>query len=258
MIDTAIIIFVVELICFVIYIAIYKKKYGSAVRPKNSLESKAQNNAGQVPETKAMCDVCGKKQIVFTYKDSISGKPIYGLCYDCNNLYKSSVLGHAITIGEMRKPFDLYPQTIDEVRNTISKKAVYRPKEHRMSCKVCGNLFCYSEVDLWNNEVYRDRARQASNAAILGALGGNLLSSDNDSAARDRYRDKIVDYTRCPKCNSTDIVELSENEYAILQERNTTTVLLPTDEIKKYKELLDSGIITQEEFDTKKKQLLGL
>ncbi len=27
---------------------------------------------------------------------------------------------------------------------------------------------------------------------------------------------------------------------------------------KKYKELLDSGIITQEEFDIKKKQILGL
>ena len=32
----------------------------------------------------------------------------------------------------------------------------------------------------------------------------------------------------------------------------------PADEIKKYKELLDMGIITQEEFETKKKQLLGL
>lgn len=30
------------------------------------------------------------------------------------------------------------------------------------------------------------------------------------------------------------------------------------DEIKKYKELLDQGIITQEEFDAKKKQLLGI
>ena len=30
------------------------------------------------------------------------------------------------------------------------------------------------------------------------------------------------------------------------------------DEIKKYKELLDNGIITQEEFDAKKKQILGL
>lgn len=30
------------------------------------------------------------------------------------------------------------------------------------------------------------------------------------------------------------------------------------DELKKYKELLDSGVITQDEFDEKKKQLLGL
>ncbi|MBQ7161516.1 MAG: SHOCT domain-containing protein [Clostridia bacterium] len=30
------------------------------------------------------------------------------------------------------------------------------------------------------------------------------------------------------------------------------------DELKKYKELLESGVITQEEFDAKKKQLLGL
>ena len=30
------------------------------------------------------------------------------------------------------------------------------------------------------------------------------------------------------------------------------------DELKKFKDLLDAGIITQEEFDAKKKQLLGL
>jgi len=30
------------------------------------------------------------------------------------------------------------------------------------------------------------------------------------------------------------------------------------EKLKKYKELLDSGIITQEEFDTKKKEILGL
>ena len=34
--------------------------------------------------------------------------------------------------------------------------------------------------------------------------------------------------------------------------------LSPADELKKFKELLDMGVITQEEFDAKKKQLLGL
>lgn len=36
------------------------------------------------------------------------------------------------------------------------------------------------------------------------------------------------------------------------------TVQSNADELKKYKDLLDSGVITQEEFDQKKKQLLGL
>lgn len=39
---------------------------------------------------------------------------------------------------------------------------------------------------------------------------------------------------------------------------NITQAQSSADEIKKFKELLDSGIITQEEFDAKKKQLLGL
>ena len=48
------------------------------------------------------------------------------------------------------------------------------------------------------------------------------------------------------------------------QKQNNITVEEKTssssqaDELKKFKDLLDNGIITQEEFDAKKKQLLGL
>jgi hypothetical protein len=47
------------------------------------------------------------------------------------------------------------------------------------------------------------------------------------------------------------------------QNNNQTVIhkeekLSSADELKKYKDLLDSGVITQEEFDAKKKQLLGL
>ena len=85
----------------------------------------------------------------------------------------------------------------------------------------------------------------------------------------------------CPNCNSlmleTSILRddwqnysddrkmqlkraFAEGQYS----RNVPSTNLPTsivggaDEIKKYKELLDNGIITQEEFEAKKKQLLGL
>ena len=43
--------------------------------------------------------------------------------------------------------------------------------------------------------------------------------------------------------------------------KNGTTVVQPVstaDELKKFKELLDMGAITQEEFEAKKKELLGL
>ena len=49
----------------------------------------------------------------------------------------------------------------------------------------------------------------------------------------------------------------------LIKNRNKGTTIVnnavsEADELKKYKELLDSGIITQEEFDAKKKALLGL
>lgn len=46
----------------------------------------------------------------------------------------------------------------------------------------------------------------------------------------------------------------SNNQTVIHKEEQLSSA----DELKKYKDLLDSGVITQEEFDAKKKQLLGL
>ena len=48
--------------------------------------------------------------------------------------------------------------------------------------------------------------------------------------------------------------QVKQPEKAIIQEMPQSNA----DELKKYKELLDSGVITQEEFDAKKKQLLDL
>ena len=48
----------------------------------------------------------------------------------------------------------------------------------------------------------------------------------------------------------------------IRESRNPTQTVInansPADELKKFKDLLDNGVISQEEFDQKKKQLLGL
>ena len=53
-------------------------------------------------------------------------------------------------------------------------------------------------------------------------------------------------------------------DYLLLKNNSPKTIVMQktsqsnADELKKFKELLDSGIITQEEFDEKKKQLLNL
>lgn len=53
--------------------------------------------------------------------------------------------------------------------------------------------------------------------------------------------------------------KFKENEGAFSTGQNAVNQNLSTaDEIKKFKELLDMGIISQEEFEAKKKQLLGL
>ena len=52
--------------------------------------------------------------------------------------------------------------------------------------------------------------------------------------------------------SSTEIIEKKEAS------ARGTIEKTDVERIKEFKELLDSGIITQEEFDAKKKQLLGL
>lgn len=46
--------------------------------------------------------------------------------------------------------------------------------------------------------------------------------------------------------------------YAETDEVKSAAVLSSTDTLAKYKELLDAGVLTQEEFDRKKKELLNL
>ena len=68
----------------------------------------------------------------------------------------------------------------------------------------------------------------------------------------------IGNYAEIGNVLSQKINERQENTV------HQTTVNVPTpqasamDDLKKLKDLLDAGIITQEEFDAKKKQLLGL
>ena len=63
-------------------------------------------------------------------------------------------------------------------------------------------------------------------------------------------------------CSCGAVNDLNLGDYCMIcgkkKPDNKSTQTDATSEIKKYKQLLDEGIITQEDFEAKKKQLLGL
>ena len=194
---------------------------------------------------KATCGVCGREVGWNRYKIAMDNA---WCCPEC--LKKAQKNGNcAIFVNKI---------TIDALKKLIDggMEALEKDNEYRKKCNVCGHIFCYRDSDIYRNKQLAREAQTSANMAVLEALGGTRLASNQQSAAADRALNKIVDYSKCPKCNSADLSDATEEE--IRQAANGNTTLSAADELKKYKELLDSGIITQEEFDAKKKQLLGL
>ncbi len=187
---------------------------------------------------KATCAICGKEVGMNRYRigKTLDGKDIWK-CPSCAK--KGGLIKIDYQTGKA--------EFIDN-----------KDTEVRMKCNTCGHVYCYTSMDLIRN---KQLAKQAMSSALLGvgeALGGTRIGSQMATNTADNKLNQIVDYTKCPKCNSTNVRELSEAEWVAEQAKQSEPVSSSAEEIKKFKELLDSGIITQEEFDAKKKQLLGL
>ena len=128
--------------------------------------------------------------------------------------------------------------------------------EFRKRCNVCGKIYCYNMKDIKDDLKNATKAMLSSIGAMGNALGGTQIGFYANASLADRHMDKISDYTRCPSCNSTNVSDITEEEFVALSTPKAT--ISGADEILKYKNLLDMGIITEEEFQLKKKELLGL
>lgn len=96
-----------------------------------------------------------------------------------------------------------------------------------------------------------------SNGIIDKIRGGEtIIVSSNSGKIKFPYVYNAAEFV-----NATLAAKEQHNASKAPQQIAANTPVVPqsnTDELKKYKDLLDSGVITQEEFDSKKKQLLGL
>lgn len=90
----------------------------------------------------------------------------------------------------------------------------------------------------------------------FGVLGGVECKGGALAAG---YDENTVFFQKKNSELANNIKEFLEKKIA--EKNNPAPTIQQTssaDELKKFKDLLDSGVITQEEFDAKKKQLLGL
>lgn len=190
------------------------------------------------------CQLCGKKIMGMRIMVVNKGTPEeYFLHPDCAKTWMNT--------------HGFFPTTRDGFRK---KQA----SDVKVKCNTCGHLYCYNVDDVKRNRQLAKSAIADGVSGLSQAIGGTIVGSQVAQMSADNKLNQIVDYSKCPKCNSSDVKVLSDAEWET-EKKNINNTATPTasapsamDEIKKLKELLDMGAITQEEFDAKKKQLLGL
>lgn len=181
--------------------------------------------------------------------------------------------------------FNISSGSNDYIKIDFENKLFYLPLKGKR------DPFVYSFSDLINYELVEDGTTISKGGlgsavvggAIFGAAGmitGGILGKKTKDIVKSMYitlslNDPLLSFRKI-EIISTDTKKNSmvynickkagENTIALLDRicssvdtcAHTEINISTADEIKKFKELLDSGIITEEEFNAKKKQLLGL
>ena len=140
--------------------------------------------------------------------------------------------------------------------------AQIEPQVYRRCCRACKKIYQFSDLDLMKKQ---EPAGQSNKSMMLGMSEESGSRKALVRALRKKQEELPVirDYRRCPYCNSEELTELTEEEYTAAASAGAKTVsvvqgISEADEIRKFKGLLDDGLITQEEYEEKRKQLLGL
>lgn len=232
----------VSISLLVLNVILLIKLIGTAVKSATSKISAKKESSQGFLKKEVTCAVCGKTTGLNRFKmgETTQGDIIWQ-CAECAKKYSNNYLKIDYTTGKV----EVIPE---------------HESEKRIKCNVCGHVYCYNLRDIKKNQRHAKNAALSSVASIGNVVGGTQLGMHANLSRAEKEMDKIMDFSRCPKCNSVDIKELSKEEWENERAKSSREVdnVSVADELKKFKDLLDSGVITQEEFDTKKKQLLGL
>lgn len=116
----------------------------------------------------------------------------------------------------------------------------YNGENHLFYCKTCSKTFW--GIGLKNCQNCKNKLTETE---LFITAWAEIPTENRDKVMHDVFIGKYDRQIEDPK----EVPHVGES---------VTTSFSSADEIEKFKGLLDKGIITQEEFDAKKKQLLGL
>jgi hypothetical protein len=90
--------------------------------------------------------------------------------------------------------------------------------EFRKRCRVCGKIYCYTDDDVLKNASNSMMAGVSALGGIASIFGGTRLDTYAMSNRADQYSDKVIDFKKCPNCNSTDIEDLTQEMWDEIQD----------------------------------------
>lgn len=195
-------------------------------------------------------EILANKLMAGTLTLVLKNKKTYSLTYPYNELEN-----YKIAIKYIKEH-----SGSEEIRSGQSERDLGHD-EIRKKCNVCGKVFCYTMEDYRKNAAKQAQAGIHALGSVATAAGGSALGTFANQHMMNEQEKKIVNYDECPNCHSKDLTRLTGEEWETYGKKDETA---PKDDstaaesLKAYKDLLDSGVITQEDFNAKKKQLLGL
>ena len=210
--------------------------------------------------------IVGNKEIMLKDISRVTHNPIVGS--DSNGVIQVFHDGNMLGFNTLAYPKKQKEDGIKAAEYILSvvrgedpkKKMQQIEKGYRKICNVCGHIFCYTQEDLEKNNKLRYDATYERSMGKSEWWTTSMVTGNQRQQRADELESRIIDYNKCPKCGSKDIRDATDADIekskapqgAVVQQASAA------DELKKFKDLLDAGIISQEEFDAKKKQLLGL
>lgn len=246
---------------------------------------------------KESCSLCGGKVAALT-KTKLTDGVICASCFAkcsplCTSLNSKTVAEVEKHIQSRERNADLY-RTFAPTDSVADYLKIDR-KNQTWCCPVLGkknpDIFSFSElIDFELNEDGESITKGGLGSAVVGGVlfggvgaivGGGLGKKQKDVINRMsvviNLRNEFISHIEIPLITTETkkngfIYKTSKDEaqriVALLsvivdaqkasQSAPATAAGSSADELLKFKQLLDSGVITQEEFDAKKKQILGL